>query len=42
MNVMTSDPRQLAETEFHFPEPPNLPEELRMLREQVRRVRRGR
>lgn len=37
MNVMTSDPRQLAETEFHFPEPPNLPEELRMLREQVRR-----
>lgn len=37
MNVMTSDPRQLAETEFHFPQPPNLPEELRMLREQVRR-----
>ncbi|HEX7925624.1 MAG TPA: acyl-CoA dehydrogenase family protein, partial [Bradyrhizobium sp.] len=37
MNVMTTDPRQLSETEFHFPEPPNLPEELRMLREQVRR-----
>ena len=37
MNVMTSDPRQLSETAFHFPEQPNLPEELRMLREQVRR-----
>ncbi|MGX1350965.1 alkylation response protein AidB-like acyl-CoA dehydrogenase [Bradyrhizobium elkanii] len=37
MNVMTSDPRQLTETEFHFSEQPNLPEELRMLREQVRR-----
>ncbi|MGY4477476.1 acyl-CoA dehydrogenase family protein [Bradyrhizobium sp. USDA 3364] len=37
MNVMTSDPRQLTETEFHFTEQPNLPEELRMLREQVRR-----
>ncbi|WP_081334841.1 acyl-CoA dehydrogenase family protein [Bradyrhizobium elkanii] len=37
MNIMTSDPRQLTETEFHFSEQPNLPEELRMLREQVRR-----
>src|ERR1700756_2481352 len=37
MNVMTSDPRHLTESEFHFPEQPNLPEELRMLREQVRR-----
>ncbi|MTV14668.1 acyl-CoA dehydrogenase [Bradyrhizobium elkanii] len=37
MNVMTSDPCQLTETEFHFSEQPNLPEELRMLREQVRR-----
>ncbi|WP_246729405.1 acyl-CoA dehydrogenase family protein [Bradyrhizobium sp. BR2003] len=34
---MTSDPCQLTETEFHFSEQPNLPEELRMLREQVRR-----
>src|SRR6202162_4967470 len=37
MNVRTTDPRDSAETEFHFSEQPDLSEELRMLREQVRR-----
>lgn len=37
MNVMTSSSRQPVEAEFQFSEQPNLPEELRMLREQVRR-----
>ena len=31
------DPRAAEEVEFRFSDPPNLPEELRMLREQVRR-----
>jgi len=37
MNVMAADPRQSNEAEFHFSEQPQLSEELRMLREQVRR-----
>ena len=37
MNVMPENPRTPVETEFHFSEQPNLSEELRMLREQVRR-----
>jgi alkylation response protein AidB-like acyl-CoA dehydrogenase len=37
MNVMSADISNSNEAEFHFAEPPNLPEELRMLREQVRR-----
>lgn len=37
MNVMTSGSRQPVDAEFQFSEQPNLPEELRMLREQVRR-----
>ncbi|MCJ9735043.1 acyl-CoA dehydrogenase family protein, partial [Bradyrhizobium sp. PRIMUS42] len=37
MNVMTSSSRQPVEAEFQFSEQPNLPEELRILREQVRR-----
>src|SRR4030095_5678793 len=37
MNVMSSDPRASVEAGFHFADPPNLAEELRMLREQVRR-----
>jgi alkylation response protein AidB-like acyl-CoA dehydrogenase len=37
MNVRAADPSHLAETEFHFSEQPDLSEELRMLREQVRR-----
>ncbi len=37
MNVRAADPRHAAETEFHFSEQPDLSEELRMLREQVRR-----
>src|SRR3954470_1008292 len=37
MNVMPADPRSQIESEFHFPELPGLSEELRMLREQVRR-----
>jgi alkylation response protein AidB-like acyl-CoA dehydrogenase len=37
MNVRPADPRSHADSEFHFSEQPQLPEELRMLREQVRR-----
>src|SRR5258706_5970274 len=37
MKAMAADPRSQVDTEFHFSEQPNLPEELRMLREQVRR-----
>src|ERR1700730_15519255 len=37
MNIMAADPRDQTDTEFHFSEQPNLSEELRMLREQVRR-----
>ncbi|MBR0875000.1 acyl-CoA dehydrogenase family protein [Bradyrhizobium tropiciagri] len=37
MNLMPADPRQSGETEFQFSEQPGLSEELRMLREQVRR-----
>src|ERR1700730_11824795 len=37
MNIMAADPRNQVETEFHFSEQPDLSEELRMLREQVRR-----
>ena len=37
MNVMSADVRASNEAEFHFAEPVNLSEELRMLREQVRR-----
>ena len=36
MNVRPADPRSHAD-EFHVSEQPQLPEELRMLREQVRR-----
>jgi len=37
MNVRPADPRSHSDSEFHFSEQPQLPEELRMLREQVRR-----
>jgi alkylation response protein AidB-like acyl-CoA dehydrogenase len=37
MNVHPADRRDLTDHEFHFSEQPDLPEELRMLREQVRR-----
>jgi acyl-CoA dehydrogenase len=37
MNIMAADPRNQTKAEFHCSEQPNLPEELRMLREQVRR-----
>ena len=37
MKVVTSDQQGPIDVEFHFSEQPNLPEELRMLREQVRR-----
>src|SRR5262249_46941466 len=37
MNVMSADVRASNEAEFYFAEPANLSEELRMLREQVRR-----
>jgi alkylation response protein AidB-like acyl-CoA dehydrogenase len=37
MNMMSADPRTSNEAEFRFADPPNLSEELRMLREQVRR-----
>src|SRR5262245_61721404 len=35
MNVMTANPHTANEAEFHFADPPNLSEELKMLREQV-------
>ena len=37
MNVRPADPRSHSDSEFHFSEQPQLSEELRMLREQVRR-----
>src|SRR5260370_39574728 len=37
MTVRPADPRSHADSEFHFSEQPQLSEELRMLREQVRR-----
>ena len=37
MNVIPADRRKLTDFEFHFSEQPDLSEELRMLREQVRR-----
>src|SRR6266567_8170701 len=37
MNVRPTDPRGHTDSEFHFSEQPQLSEELRMLREQVRR-----
>ena len=37
MNVVAADQQGPIDVEFHFSEQPNLPEELRMLREQVRR-----
>ena len=37
MNVRLADPRGYTDSEFHFSEQPQLSEELRMLREQVRR-----
>ena len=37
MNVRPADPRSHADSEFHFSKQPQLSEELRMLREQVRR-----
>ena len=37
MNVRPADPRSHSDGEFHFSEQPQLSEELRMLREQVRR-----
>jgi acyl-CoA dehydrogenase len=37
VNVVPADRRDLTASEFHFSEQPELPEELRMLREQVRR-----
>jgi acyl-CoA dehydrogenase len=37
MNIMSANPRQSNEAEFHFADPPSLSEELRMLRDQVRR-----
>jgi alkylation response protein AidB-like acyl-CoA dehydrogenase len=37
MNVRPADPRGQSDSEFHFSEQPQLSEELRMLREQVRR-----
>ena len=37
MKVVPADRRDLTDSEFHFSEQPELPEELRMLREQVRR-----
>ena len=37
MNVVPADRRDLTDSEFHFSEQPDLPEELRMLREQIRR-----
>jgi len=37
MNVRPTDPRGHSDSEFHFSEQPQLSEELRMLREQVRR-----
>src|SRR5512133_4289143 len=37
MNVMSNDHRASVEAEFHFADPPGRSEELRMLREQVRR-----
>ncbi|MEA2915869.1 MAG: acyl-CoA dehydrogenase, partial [Bradyrhizobium sp.] len=37
MNVVPADRRNLTDFEFHFTEQPGLSEELRMLREQVRR-----
>lgn len=37
MNVVPSERRDLTDSEFHFSEKPDLSEELRMLREQVRR-----
>src|SRR5260221_14304384 len=37
MTARPADPRSHDDSEFHFSEQPQLPEELRMLREQVRR-----
>jgi acyl-CoA dehydrogenase len=37
VNILPVDRRGLTEFEFHFSEQPDLPEELRMLREQIRR-----
>src|SRR5215470_14847158 len=37
MKVAAADQHGPIDTEFHFSEQPNLPEELRILREQVRR-----
>jgi alkylation response protein AidB-like acyl-CoA dehydrogenase len=37
VNALPADRRDLTDSEFHFSEQPDLPEELRMLREQVRR-----
>ena len=37
MNVRPADPHSHSDNEFHFSEQPQLSEELRMLREQVRR-----
>src|SRR5258707_8847483 len=37
MTVGPADPRSHSDSEFHFSEQPQLSEELRMLREQVRR-----
>ena len=37
MNVVPADRSDLTDSEFHFSEQPELPEEVRMLREQVRR-----
>ena len=37
MNVRPADPARHSDSEFHFSEQPQLSEELRMLREQVRR-----
>jgi acyl-CoA dehydrogenase len=37
MNVRPADPRSHSDSEFHFSEQPQLSEELRLLREQVRR-----
>src|ERR1700755_2462146 len=37
MNVHPADRRDLTDSEFHFSEQPDLSQELRMLREQVRR-----
>ena len=37
MNVVPADRRSLIDFEFHFSEQPSLSDELRMLREQVRR-----